>query len=110
MIQELINNIALSHSGLSVFAGVGERVITSYSIHYTKLYEDYGNCVGIPNIGGEVAFDRGYEGNPIVNAMCLGLMKREELITASASGRAAVLVTKNQKLQLKGLILAQNER
>jgi phosphoribosylformylglycinamidine synthase II len=47
---------------------------------------DYGNCVGIPNIGGEVAFDRGYEGNPIVNAMCLGLLKRDELITASASG------------------------
>ncbi|MDX1494520.1 MAG: phosphoribosylformylglycinamidine synthase subunit PurL, partial [Longimicrobiales bacterium] len=47
---------------------------------------DYGNCVGIPNIGGEVMFDRGYEGNPIVNAMCLGLMKREELITAAASG------------------------
>ena len=47
---------------------------------------DYGNCMGVPNIGGEVAFDRGYEGNPIVNAMCLGLMKRDELITASASG------------------------
>jgi phosphoribosylformylglycinamidine synthase subunit PurL len=47
---------------------------------------DYGNCMGIPNIGGEVAFDRGYEGNPIVNAMCLGLMKKEELITASATG------------------------
>jgi len=47
---------------------------------------DYGNCVGVPNIGGEVMFDRGYEGNPIVNAMCLGLMKREELITASATG------------------------
>jgi phosphoribosylformylglycinamidine synthase len=47
---------------------------------------DYGNCVGVPNIGGEVVFDRGYEGNPIVNAMCLGLMKREDLITASASG------------------------
>ncbi|HUF77051.1 MAG TPA: phosphoribosylformylglycinamidine synthase subunit PurL [Longimicrobiales bacterium] len=47
---------------------------------------DYGNCVGIPNIGGEVVFDRGYEGNPIVNAMCLGLMKQEDLITASASG------------------------
>ena len=47
---------------------------------------DYGNCVGIPNIGGEVSFDRGYDGNPIVNAMCLGLMRREELITASASG------------------------
>ena len=47
---------------------------------------DYGNCVGVPNIGGEVAFDRGYEGNPIVNAMCLGLLEREDLITASASG------------------------
>ena len=47
---------------------------------------DYGNCIGVPNIGGEVAFDRGYEGNPIVNAMCLGLMKKEDLITASASG------------------------
>jgi len=53
---------------------------------------DYGNCVGIPNIGGEVAFDRGYAGNPIVNAMCLGLMKKEELITASASGAGSPLM------------------
>jgi len=53
---------------------------------------DYGNCVGIPNIGGEVQFDRGYEGNPIVNAMCLGLMKREGLITASASGTGSPLM------------------
>ncbi|MDT8368014.1 MAG: phosphoribosylformylglycinamidine synthase subunit PurL [Longimicrobiales bacterium] len=47
---------------------------------------DYGNCVGIPNIGGEVHFDRGYEGNPIVNAMCLGLMKHDDLITGVAEG------------------------
>ncbi len=47
---------------------------------------DYGNCVGIPNIGGEVQFDRGYEGNPIVNAMCLGLMKPDELIKGEAAG------------------------
>ena len=47
---------------------------------------DYGNCVGIPNIGGEVQFDRGYAGNPIVNAMCLGLMKREDLIRGEAAG------------------------
>lgn len=53
---------------------------------------DYGNCMGIPNIGGETVFDRGYEGNPIVNAMCLGLMKREELITASASGAGSPLM------------------
>ncbi len=47
---------------------------------------DYGNCVGIPNLGGEVQFDRGYEGNPIVNAMCLGLMKRDDLILGEAQG------------------------
>jgi len=47
---------------------------------------DYGNCVGIPNIGGEVFFDRAYEGNPLVNAMCLGIMKREDLIKGEASG------------------------
>ena len=47
---------------------------------------DYGNCVGIPNIGGEVFFDRAYEGNPIVNAMAIGLMRREDLITAEATG------------------------
>ena len=47
---------------------------------------DYGNCVGIPSTGGEVYFDRGYEDNPIVNAMCLGLMRREDLIRGTAEG------------------------
>jgi phosphoribosylformylglycinamidine synthase subunit PurL len=47
---------------------------------------DYGNCVGIPTVGGEVYFDEAYEGNPLVNAMAIGLMKREELITAVAEG------------------------
>jgi phosphoribosylformylglycinamidine synthase len=54
---------------------------------------DYGNCVGIPNIGGEVFFDRGYEGNPIVNAMCLGLMRKEELIKGEARGVGNALMT-----------------
>ncbi|MEX2527175.1 MAG: phosphoribosylformylglycinamidine synthase subunit PurL [Gemmatimonadota bacterium] len=54
---------------------------------------DYGNCVGIPNIGGEVHFDEGYEGNPIVNAMCLGLMKTDELMTAEAKGVGNPLMT-----------------
>jgi phosphoribosylformylglycinamidine synthase subunit PurL len=44
--------------------------------------------VGIPNIGGEVYFDDAYEGNPLVNAMAIGLMKTEELIRGEASGRA----------------------
>lgn len=47
---------------------------------------DYGNCVGIPNLGGEVYFDESYEGNPLVNAMAIGLMRSEELIRGEASG------------------------
>jgi phosphoribosylformylglycinamidine synthase subunit PurL len=47
---------------------------------------DYGNCVGIPNIGGEIYFDDAYEGNPLVNAMAIGLMRTDELIRGEASG------------------------
>ena len=47
---------------------------------------DYGNCVGIPTVGGEVVFDPAYEGNPLVNAMCVGLLKEEELMLAVAQG------------------------
>ncbi len=47
---------------------------------------DYGNCVGVPTVGGEVVFDPSYEGNPLVNAMCVGLMREEELMRAVASG------------------------
>ena len=47
---------------------------------------DYGNCVGIPNIGGEVRFEEAYEGNPLVNAMAIGLMRTEDLIRGTASG------------------------
>ena len=47
---------------------------------------DYGNCVGIPTVAGEVVFDPAYEGNPIVNAMCVGLLKEEELMRAVAEG------------------------
>src|ERR1700741_4234284 len=47
---------------------------------------DYGNCVGIPTLAGEIAFDPAYEGNPLVNAMCVGLMREDELIRAVAQG------------------------
>ncbi len=47
---------------------------------------DYGNCVGIPNLGGEVYFDRGYRGNPLVNAMAIGLLRRDRLIKGEARG------------------------
>ena len=47
---------------------------------------DYGNCVGIPSLGGETWFDRGYEDNPLVNAMCLGLMRKDQIIRGTAEG------------------------
>jgi phosphoribosylformylglycinamidine synthase II len=46
----------------------------------------YGNCVGVPTVGGEVYFDPAYSGNPLVNAMALGLMETEEIVKAGASG------------------------
>jgi phosphoribosylformylglycinamidine synthase subunit PurL len=46
----------------------------------------YGNCLGLPNIGGELAFDPSYVGNPLVNALCVGLMKHDDLKSAVATG------------------------
>ena len=46
----------------------------------------YGNCLGLPNIGGEVGFDETYAGNPLVNALCVGVMRHEDLHLAAASG------------------------
>ncbi|EMT45080.1 phosphoribosylformylglycinamidine synthase subunit PurL [Anoxybacillus flavithermus] len=46
----------------------------------------YGNCVGIPTVGGEVQFDAAYEGNPLVNAMCVGIIRHEEIQKGIAAG------------------------
>ncbi|MDQ6886793.1 MAG: phosphoribosylformylglycinamidine synthase subunit PurL [Gemmatimonadota bacterium] len=47
---------------------------------------DYGNCVGVPTVAGEVMFDDSYSGNPLVNAMCVGLLHETDLIRAKAEG------------------------
>ena len=46
----------------------------------------YGNCVGVPTVGGEVYFDSAYSGNPLVNVMALGLMETSEIVKSGASG------------------------
>ncbi len=46
----------------------------------------YGNCMGIPTIGGDVYFDASYEGNPLVNAMALGIIKKDEIVRGAAHG------------------------
>ena len=52
----------------------------------------YGNAVGVPTVGGEIEFDDRYAGNPLVNVMCLGVMKREQLVTRAASGAGNLAV------------------
>lgn len=52
----------------------------------------YGNCVGIPDVGGEVNFASCYAGNPLVNAMCVGLIPQEKLIRARARGTGNTLM------------------
>ncbi len=46
----------------------------------------YGNCLGLPNIGGELAFDPCYIGNPLVNALCVGVLRHDDLKLAAATG------------------------
>jgi len=63
------------------------------SAHVRYLFEEvvagiagYGNCIGIPTVGGEVQFDQTYEGNPLVNAMCVGLINHEDIQKGQATG------------------------
>ena len=46
----------------------------------------YGNCIGIPDVGGELTFDASYSGNPLVNAMCVGIARHDEITLARAAG------------------------
>ena len=52
----------------------------------------YGNCLGLPNIGGEVVFDDCYQGNPLVNALCVGAMRVEDIHLAKATGVGNLVV------------------
>ena len=52
----------------------------------------YGNCLGLPNIGGEIVFDETYAGNPLVNALCVGVMKHSDIKLAKAAGAGNLVV------------------
>jgi phosphoribosylformylglycinamidine synthase len=52
----------------------------------------YGNCLGLPNIGGELQFDKCYQGNPLVNALCLGVLRHEDLHLSGATGEGNLVV------------------
>ena len=52
----------------------------------------YGNCIGVPTVGGEIFFDNSYTGNPLVNVMCVGVGKKKDLVSATASGKDNLLI------------------
>lgn len=54
--------------------------------HVVSGIAGYGNCIGIPTVAGEVAFDESYEGNPLVNAMCVGLIDHDQIQRGVAKG------------------------
>ena len=63
----------------------------------------YGNCLGLPNIGGETVFDPAYAGNPLVNALCVGTLKVEDLHLAFASGTGNKVILFGSRTGLDGI-------
>ena len=52
----------------------------------------YGNCIGVPDVGGEIAFSNSYSGNPLVNALCVGLVERDKLVSATVGAENNLLI------------------
>ena len=63
----------------------------------------YGNSLGLPNIGGETVFDASYAGNPLVNAMCVGVLRKEDLHLAFASGTGNKIILFGARTGLDGI-------
>ena len=63
----------------------------------------YGNCLGLPNIGGETVFDPTYAGNPLVNALCVGTLKTKDLKLAFASGTGNKVLLFGSRTGLDGI-------
>ncbi len=63
----------------------------------------YGNCVGVPTVAGEIYFDPCYEHNPLVNAMCVGIMPKERLVLGQACGEGNLVVLAGAKTGRDGI-------
>ncbi|MDP9432333.1 MAG: phosphoribosylformylglycinamidine synthase subunit PurL [Actinomycetota bacterium] len=63
----------------------------------------YGNCLGLPNVGGEVVFDPSYNGNPLVNALCVGIMPKDRIQSSSAAGTGNAVILLGAKTGRDGI-------
>src|SRR5256714_13314246 len=69
-------------------AADAKRVVTGVVVGISG----YGNCLGLPNVGGEVVFDPSYQGNPLVNVLCVGVLPVHRLQQKAATGVGNVVV------------------
>ncbi len=91
--------------------GEGARATTQQEIHKNHSILEgvvggvasYGNCFGVPNLGGETKFEPCYSGNPLVNAFALGLVKRNEIFYAKASGAGNPVIYVGSKTGRDGI-------
>lgn len=67
------------------FGSITDARVRALFAGVVKGIGDYGNCLGIPTVGGEVYFNPSYQGNPLVNAMCVGLVNKDEIALAVAN-------------------------
>ena len=79
--QSLVNSTATSEAERAALAN-NRRLFAGV----VNGIAHYGNCFGIPTIGGEVYFDKSYEGNPLVNAFCLGVLRHDQIARGAAQG------------------------
>tara|TARA_B100000700_G_scaffold218156_1_gene239984 strand:- start:5014 stop:7215 length:2202 start_codon:yes stop_codon:yes gene_type:complete len=64
---------------------------------------EYGNCIGIPNVGGEIIFDESYNNNPLVNAFCLGIVKQNEIVEAKVGESGNILILAGSRTGKDGI-------
>jgi phosphoribosylformylglycinamidine synthase subunit PurL len=91
--------------------GEGARATTQQEIHKNHSILEgvvggvasYGNCFGVPNLGGETKFEPCYSGNPLVNAFALGLVKRNEIFYAKAAGEGNPVIYVGSKTGRDGI-------
>src|SRR6266699_3671098 len=105
------DNAAGLRPGRADEASVAPRVVTQADIHKNHSILEgvvsgvasYGNCFGVPNLGGETKFEPCYSGNPLVNAFALGLVRKDQIFYARASGEGNPVIYVGAKTGRDGI-------
>lgn len=71
--------------------------------HVVSGIADYGNCIGVPTVGGDVYFDSSYNGNPLVNVMCVGLLQSKKIMRSAAKGIGNIILLIGSKTGRDGI-------